>query len=239
MTITLVNTDSLAWLREQPDGAFDLCITDPPFDERTHAGARTKRGGAWHNEIDFAPISPETFVPEMLRVTRRWVICFCALEQLGEYQRVAANSYRRSCVWVKTNSGPQITGDRPAQNCEGVALMHRSGNIYWKGGGVALQLIGPNSRIEKQNFGLEHPTVKPLWLMRTLVDLFAAPGDHILDPFMGSGTTGVAAIERGHPFTGLELDPRYFAEAQGRVANVTAQPRLAMTVKAKQPMLTL
>lgn len=261
MIAAVYNTDCLAWLKAQPDAAFDVCITDPPFDERTHAGARSfdKKKG-YSKLVDFAPLSPDVFVPEILRVTRRWVICFCALEQIGEYRRVADDAYVRSTAWVKRGGfTPQFSGDRPAQNCEGLVLMHRAGHgrKRWAGGGDTLELvgpttgteeiaflegfIGPNSRVEKKAADLHHPTLKPLWLMRTLVDLFAAPGDHILDPFMGSGTTGVAALERGHPFTGLELDPRYFTEAQARIELTKAQPDMlaGQTVKAKQERLSL
>jgi len=243
MIAALHNTDCLAWLKAQPDAAFNVCITDPPFDERTHAGARTnkRRIDPFTNEIDFAHMDPTVFVPEMLRITKRWIVCFCALEQLAVYQSVAGDAYVRGGVWVKNNAMPQITGDRPAQGVEGVAIMHRPGKKHWNGGGLPAVWTGPTGLHDKQAFGLTHPTLKPLWLMRTLVDLFAAPGDHILDPFMGSGTTGVAALERGHPFTGLELDPRYFTEAQARIELTKAQPDMLAghNVKAKQERLSL
>ena len=106
-----------------------LHVTDPPFDERTHAGARTnkRRIDPFTNEIDFAHMDPTVFVPEMLRITKRWIVCFCALEQLAVYQSVAGDAYVRGGVWVKNNAMPQITGDRPAQGVEGVAIMHRPG----------------------------------------------------------------------------------------------------------------
>lgn len=242
--MNLLNTDSLAWLRDQPDGAFDVCMTDPPFDERTHAGARTnkRRCDPFINEIDFAPLSPTVFVPELLRVTRRWVVCFCALEQLAEYQRIAGDAYLRGGVWVKSNPMPQITGDRPAQAAEGFAIMHRrdAGRSRWNGGGLPAVLTGASGLHDKQALGLTHPTVKPLWAMRQLVEWFSDPGEHILDPFMGSGTTGVAALERGRTFTGLELDPAYYAEATARITAAARQPdMLAPAAKPKQTRLTL
>lgn len=69
-----------------------------------------------------------------------------------------------------------------------------------------------------------HPTVKPVDLMRWLVRLVAQPGETVLDPFMGSGTTGVACTLEGVDFIGMELDPHYAEIARLRLANT--QPSL-------------
>jgi site-specific DNA-methyltransferase (adenine-specific) len=71
-----------------------------------------------------------------------------------------------------------------------------------------------------------HPTVKPLDLMRWCVRLIAPIGAIVLDPFMGSGTTGVAAHEEGCGFVGIDREAEYVAIARGRIAFVQAQPRL-------------
>ena len=62
-----------------------------------------------------------------------------------------------------------------------------------------------------------HPTQKPVQLMETLITRHSNPGDIVLDPFMGSGTTGVAAMKLGRKFYGIEKDPGYFAVAQDRL----------------------
>jgi site-specific DNA-methyltransferase (adenine-specific) len=73
-----------------------------------------------------------------------------------------------------------------------------------------------------------HETVKPTALMRYLVRLVTPPGGIVLDPFMGSGSTGKAAVLEGFSFTGIELDAGYFAIAEQRIAHARRQPRLAM-----------
>lgn len=75
--------------------------------------------------------------------------------------------------------------------------------------------------------GNRHPTVKPLALMRYLMRLTATPaGGTVLDPFMGSGSTGVAAIQEGRRFVGIEKDIGYFEIAQKRISEATRQPAL-------------
>lgn len=68
-----------------------------------------------------------------------------------------------------------------------------------------------------------HPTVKPIDLMRRLIRLVSKPGHTIIDPFMGSGTTGVAAILEGRNFIGIEREPEYFTIAKTRIDSAVAE----------------
>jgi len=63
-------------------------------------------------------------------------------------------------------------------------------------------------------------------LFKHFIELHTLPGDTILDPFMGSGTTGVACVQTGRDFIGIEIDPTYFAIAEKRIAEAQKQPRL-------------
>jgi len=71
-----------------------------------------------------------------------------------------------------------------------------------------------------------HPVTKPLPWMTWAVSLGSRLGETVIDPFMGSGTTGVAAVKLGRNFIGIEKDPAYFAIAQKRIAQAEAQPAL-------------
>jgi site-specific DNA-methyltransferase (adenine-specific) len=72
---------------------------------------------------------------------------------------------------------------------------------------------------DPQDFsGNNHPTVKPIELMKYLIRLITPPGGSVLDPFNGSGSTGCAAVELDYNYTGIELDPAYVAIAEKRIA---------------------
>jgi len=73
-----------------------------------------------------------------------------------------------------------------------------------------------------------HPTTKPLWLMQRLVTVSTNPDMTVLDCFMGSGTTGVACVQTGRNFIGIEIDPTYFAIAERRIKEAQAQPKLEL-----------
>jgi site-specific DNA-methyltransferase (adenine-specific) len=71
-----------------------------------------------------------------------------------------------------------------------------------------------------------HPSQKPARLMRKLLEFISNPGDIIFDPFMGSGTTGVACVQTGRRFIGCEIDPGYFAIAEKRIKQAQLQIRM-------------
>lgn len=90
------------------------------------------------------------------------------------------------------------------------------------------------SRVEAYgNIDKQHPTQKPVALMKWCIDQAGNP-ETILDPFMGSGTTGVAAIQMGRKFIGIEREPKYFEIACKRIEQAVAQPQLFEPEPVKQ-----
>jgi DNA modification methylase len=217
--IVIYNADCREVLPSLPK--VDLVLTDPPYDEFTHRGAFTV--AARHIQADghkagvpFAALAEaETTVRELLKTVEGWLLIFCSLEMLGRYQSAAVDNYVRGGIWDRITNTPQISGDRPAQGGEGVAIFHsrHGGRMEWKGGGKAAIW---RYQVEA---GLKyHPTQKPLKLIRELVSLFSADeSDTILDPFMGSGTTLRAAKDLGRKAIGIEIEEKYCEIAANRL----------------------
>ena len=140
-------------------------------------------------------------------------MAFCSLEQLSDYQAAAPSEWIRSGIYHKQQAIPQLSGDRPGNSCEGLAIFHPKGRKRWNGRGThAFWEAVPEKRA-----ATHHPTAKPLLLMLQLVELFTDPGDLIIDPFAGSGTTGVAALRLGRRFIGIEANTEYHALATERL----------------------
>lgn len=208
------------WRAFPPTGPVDLVLADPPFSEHVHAGHAVElRNRA---AVEFAPGDPAGFVGDLLfRCPTGWVVCFCAGEQLGDYEDAAGGRvgkggrYVRGGLWLKTNPMPQITGDRPGECGEHLAIMHGAGmRMSWNRGGGSALWIHPSAKgLERQ-----HQTPKPVGLMMMLLADFAPrPYSVVWDPMAGSGTTGVACIRTGHRFIGHECDPYYFWVAVERL----------------------
>ena len=80
-------------------------------------------------------------------------------------------------------------------------------------------IYGPKKSTMKHGERTEHPTQKPLDVINLIIDILSVEGDTVLDPFMGSGTTGVAAQRMGRNFIGIEIDEKYFHMAKERIEN--------------------
>jgi len=160
---------------------------------------------------------------EIARMIGRWAIVFSDVESCHLWRtqlELAGCRYIRTGAWVKTDPMPQFTGDRPAQGMEVCTIAHAQGSMRWNGGGMpALWRHGTAKGADRPN----HPCPKPLPLMTELVSLFTDPGDLILDPFMGSGTTLVAAKQLGRRAIGIELEEKW-AEAAVKRLEATTPP---------------
>jgi site-specific DNA-methyltransferase (adenine-specific) len=191
----------------------DHVITDPPYDERTHAGAVCGADGV--TGVAFDPLADASATAaHILEAARRWCLAFCAVESIGDYARGAGKLWVRAGIWDKINPTPQLTGDRPGQAVEAIAIMHASGKKRWnKKGEAGIWRCRPPRGDDRP----DHPTPKPVDLMLALVADFTDPEETILDPFAGSGTTGVACLRLGRKFIGIEKDPTYFALACERL----------------------
>lgn len=217
--VTLHNVECISYIKSLPDKSVDHVISDPPYHERTHAGARSMKN-LESSYITFPPMTSELFVEmtkECVRVARRWVILttdWRFLHLLDEETLV------RVGIWVKPNAAPQFSGDRPATGWETVILLHRKGAKTWHGGGHPA--VWTYNTIQ----GGSHPTEKPLPLIKRWLRDFTDEGETVLDPYMGSGTTGVACVQMNRGFVGCEIDPTHFATAEKRILAESSQLKL-------------
>jgi DNA modification methylase len=219
--------------------SIDHVICDPAYETQAHTKARralvdsTQKRGArntgkvrridqpLHISFDAITESERTAVGlEAARIAKRWVIAFCQIEAVAAWKasfEAAGLEWVRGGVWRKPDGSPQFTGDRPGQGFESLAIAHQPGKKRWNGGGKHAVWTFPLEHGHGNGERNEHPTQKPLALMLALVEDFTDPGDTILDPFCGSGTTGVAALRLGRRFIGIEKDATYRALAVERL----------------------
>jgi site-specific DNA-methyltransferase (adenine-specific) len=191
----------------------DVCVTDPPYSEVTHKGARTAIDARL---VDFQSTSADELrlvFDETGRICRRWVVSFVDWRHVLplELAPPAGLRFVRFGIWVKPNGAPQFTGDRPGTGWEAVALFHRADTpMYWAGGGH--HAVWTEPKVDSR-----HPTGKPERLLRRIVGLFSEETGTILDPFMGCGTTLRAAKDLGRRALGIELEERYCEIAAKRL----------------------
>lgn len=153
----------------------------------------------------------------MLAGFDNWLV-FCAKAQLVDliYQARAQNLNWMILTWNKRNPTP-LTHNSYLPDTE--YMIHAYKKHIWAG--KSRFVVG---NVEKNPFA--HPTVKPLYVMNKAIISASAKGNLVCDPFMGTGSTGVAALQLGRRFIGIEREPKYFDIACERIENALAQGRL-------------
>ena len=206
--IELYHGDCLEIMRTIPDKSVDAVITDPPYGMNK----------------DFANDIPEQ-ADSLIKLVNEQINKVCSENYLmflsaQRMNKIAELNPKRVLIWNKTFA------IYTPNNCG-----YRYEPILWMFGKEAVKKCGDIFEsypilFKNQSENENHPTQKPTEIMRHLLENFTNEGDTILDPFMGSGTTGVACVQTGRNFIGIEIDKGYFDIASKRIAKAQMQPSL-------------
>ena len=212
--VTLFQADMLELLPTL--GEFDACVTDPPYGIR--ADENPIRGSTKHEKIGWDRDRPPKVAFDLIRDRSRVQIIWG-----GNYFTDFLPPSMQWLSWDKDQGNFSLADMELAWSSQNKAARR----IIFSRGKANLD-------------GKEHPTQKPLEVMKWCIDQLPHDVGTILDPFMGSGTTGVAAIKKGKAFTGIEREPKYFDIACRRIEDALKRPDLfieAPKPKAKQETL--
>lgn len=196
------------------ENQIDALIADPPYVLQV-GGC----GIGWQRQYlaDIKGHLDGGFNMAMLAGFDNWLV-FCAKAQLVDliYQARAQNLNWMILTWNKRNPTPLVNNTYLPDT---EYMVHAYQKHIWES--KTRFIVG---NVEKNSFA--HPTVKPLYVMNKALLSASAKGDLVLDPFMGTGSTGIAALNHGRRFIGIEKEPKYFDIACQRIENALAQGRL-------------
>lgn len=191
----------------------NLVLTDPPYNaiNRTTAGLRILDKG----EADATPVDIEEVADALVATGAHTLYTWCSQEQLSQWLRAFQERglTTRTGVWWKTNPSPMNGQHLWLSALEFCAFGRRAKATFtqhcahpvWRG------------PVARRN---GHPTPKPLWLMKQLIEASSTANQIVLDPFMGSGTSLVAAKTLGRRAVGIDMDERYCELAAKRCSEV-------------------
>ena len=241
---TLYHGDCLEILPTLADDSVDVMWTDPPYGHGNADDDLISRRGEIMRDgrgMDVKPIhndQPETMrqvvdfaLSEAARFLKRDSCCCCCccgggggprptFAWLANRMDEGGLSFFHSVIWDKKNPG---MGWRYRRQHEMIMVAHRrGGKVAWADDSVTQRNV---ISISKPRGG-QHPNEKPVELVERFVGLHAPADGLVVDPFMGSGTTGVACINLGRKFIGIELERKYFDIACERIDAAQAQGRL-------------
>lgn len=197
-------------------GKVDAVVTDVPYGiSQQSNGLRRLDYGEWDHET----ATPVTIDALRLLKDVPSVIAWCGWRQLSVIADTLPGRSERPLTWAKPNP-PVLNGQSLFLSATEHAFYGKLPSAWFSGGCVKSYWVGmsPPDR--------EHPTQKPEWLMKACVMATVPPDGACVDPFMGSGTTGVACAKLGRKFIGIEIDPKYFDIACRRIEAAYKQPDL-------------
>lgn len=219
----LLHDDCLNVLGKMPDKSVDLVVTDPPYKTITGGNSDSKnrkrpQGMLSGNRKLFAyqnDIKISDWIGEIYRVLKDNTHCYIFTnvlnlnEMINESEKIGFKLHN-ILVWEKNNCTPS---QYYMKNCEYI-LFFRKGRAKY------INNIGDSKTVHKFNNIIgtkKHPTEKPIDLLKFYICNSSKENDIVLDPFMGSGSTGEACLRNNRNFIGIEIDETYYKIAEKRL----------------------
>ena len=247
-----------------PAGSVDCVFADPPYNLQLGAGLARASGtpvaGVQDDWDRFEEAgSYEAFTRAWLSAVKRvlkdngtiWVIgSYHCIYTIGYVMRELDFWFLNDVHWVKTNPMPNMRGTRFQNATETMLWAHKRGargitfnHHLMKGLNEGRQMRNVwelpictgAERLRAPDGRKAHPTQKPLALLYRVIAASTRPGDTVLDPFFGTGTTGVAARRLGRRFIGIERDPAYAEIARARCAEAVPADDAAALLEVASP----
>ena len=211
--IKLIHGDCLEVMKNIPDNSIDLIVTDPPYLINYKSNWCMSKQILGDSEYDLIKNS----IKEMYRVLKNnsAAYIFCSPKKVDYFIRYCQSAgfvIKNSIVWVKNN---WTSGDLKAQYGQQheIILLLNKGRKYING--KRLTDVWFFDRVAFQN--QYHQNEKPVKLLEQCIIKHSDEGDIILDPFMGSASTGIACFNTGRQFIGIEKDAKYYEIAMQRM----------------------
>ena len=240
MSVTLFNEDCLTAMKKLDDDSVDLILTDPPYnlglfmkDRATNLKKMRDNffgDAGWDDlEYDEWAKSMDKFFEEAARIMKKGgsMIVFMSIikvEGLINLAQAHGFYYKTTGIWHKLNPMPRNMNLHFINSTEAwVYFTYKTKTGTFNNDGKAIHDFVETSVTPagERKHG-KHPTQKPVQLMEHFILLLSNPGDTVLDPFMGSGSTGVAARRNNNNrnFIGIELSQDYLQVAASRIEEV-------------------
>lgn len=233
--ILLYNDDCLKILKTLPEKSVDLIFADPPYNLSgddyltTHSGKVTKlHKGKWDVIEDIDKFNQE-WIKECIRVLSDtgtiWISgTLHNHPSIGTILKKLGLWIINDVIWYKKNATPLLSKNRLAPSTELIWFASKTKKYYFNYE-LAKQINGGKQmrnlwEINAEKHKTIHPTEKPETLLYRIILIASEKGHTVLDPFMGSGTTGVVAKQLQRNFIGIEINNEYFNIAKQRINNI-------------------
>ncbi len=222
------NKDCFEFMKTMPDKSVDLILTDPPYNIAQYSTGNIALPGreALNNDIadwDKINIEPSDLLEDFKRILKPKgnIFVFTSYNQIGKWHEAFDSEFDtfQFFIWHKTNPAPKIYKNGFLNSCEMIICMWNKGHTwnFTKQNEMHNFFESPICMRPERLSDPKHPAQKPVRLLKHIINIASNEGDVVFDPFMGVGSTGVAALELGRKFGGCEIDEKYFKAGKKRL----------------------
>ena len=235
------NEDCIKAMGRMDSDSVDLILTDPPYNLGKFMKERATNlkqmrdnffGAAGWDDLDFNEweVSMDNFFSETSRVIKNGgsVIVFMSIIKVETIIKLATKHgfyYKTTGIWHKLNPMPRNMNLHFINSTEAwIYFVYKKHTGVFNNNGKAVHDFFETSVTPagERSFG-KHPTQKPVALLEKMIELLSNPSDIVFDPFMGSGSTGVAAVKMGRKFIGSEINEEYYNISKSRLESVVCE----------------
>lgn len=224
----IIMGDSRNVIKRIPDNSIDFILTDPPYNLGQHSTGNIQLPGrsAMNNDVakwDMVDFNPEEWVDDFIRILKPTgnLFIFTSYNQVGRWYSCLDHRFDTTnfMVWHKTNPAPKIFKAGFLNSCEMVFTCWNKKHTWNFSTQKEMHnfIESPICMRPERLSDPKHPTQKPVSILKKMIEIASNVGDIIFDPFMGVGSTGVAALELQRRFIGIELNDSYFYAAKRRI----------------------
>ena len=228
---TVVNGDCLDYLGQIPDNSIDLILTDPPYNIAQYSTGNINLPGrsVLNNDLaewDLIPIDPFDLLPDFKRIIKPDgnIFVFTSYNLIGKWHEAFDREFDtfQLFIWHKTNPAPKIFKNGFLNSCEMIACMWNKGHKWNFSNQRDMHNFfeSPICMKPERLSEPKHPSQKPVRLLEHIVSIASNENDIVFDPFMGVGSTGVAALRNKRRFIGIEIEKNYFDAAEMRIRDI-------------------
>lgn len=208
-------------IKHLPDKSIDLILTDPPYNIGKYSTGNIKfqERSDLNNDIadwDQGDFNPSDIAKDLVRVLKPNgnLFIFCSYNLIGKWHELLDHQFDtfQFMIWHKTNPTPKIFKKGFLNSCEIIICCWNKGNKWNFGKQNEMHnfyesgICMGNERIKNP----KHPTQKPLGLLKHIIKIASYKKDIVFDPYMGVGSTGIAALQEDRRFIGFEINKSYF-----------------------------
>lgn len=213
--IELMQGDCLELLKQIPAGSVDAVVTDPPYGMGKDFNGNksdSEQNAMWLLQASFTQIA------RVLNPAGMVFVCSGTrlIDRTIEFGKSAGLKFER-LLWIYKPNDCTFPWRGWLLKSEAIAVFSKGKPAKWARNSYCHDTYVFNHSGGELPSAMHHPCVKPIKIIEDIVTKI--PGDTVIDPFMGSGTTGVACVRTGRNFIGMELDEGYFKIAQERIEN--------------------